>query len=110
MKQKLIFTGIILFAMLSFSCGEKLTFEEQIKKDISNIKSIKECNSVPEGAVITNVTFGNLNPTPGTSMYVVFVEYDYTITEKTTHIKNSYIYFKRGESYEFSKVVGGCDK
>jgi len=42
-------------------------------------------------------------------MYVVFVEYDYTQTEEIIHVKNSYVYFKRGESYNFSKVVGGCD-
>jgi len=109
MKQKLILVGIILFALFLYSCGEKLTLEEQIIKDISNIEVIKECNNIPEGVEITNVTFGNLNPTSGTNMYVVFVEYDYTQTEKIIHVKNSYVYFKRGESYNFSKVVGGCD-
>ena len=109
MKKTAILIGIILFTLLSYSCSEKLTIEQQIVKDISDIQRIKDCNNVPDGVEISNVTFGNLNPTPGTSMYVVFVEYDYTLDSKITHVKNSYVYFKRGESYDFSKVVGGCD-
>ncbi len=109
MKQKLLLIGIILFTILSYSCGKKLSFEEQLINDISKIDRIRACNNVPEGAKITNVTFDDLRPTPGTNMYVVWVEYDYTISGDTTHIKNSYVYFKHGESYDFSKVVGGCD-
>lgn len=109
MKHNKTFTAFIFFIMLLQSCGETLTFEEQIVSDISNVKEIRACNNLPEDATITNVSFGNLNPTPGTNMYVVFVEYDYTITEQTIHVKNSYVYFKHGESYDFSKVVGGCN-
>lgn len=109
MKQKFIVIGIIFFTMLVYSCGEKLALDQQVIKDISDIKKIKKCNNVPEDAEVTNVTFGNLNPTPGTNMYIVFVEYDYTLSGKITHVENSYVYFKRGESYDFSDVVGGCD-
>ncbi|SNR15330.1 hypothetical protein [Tenacibaculum jejuense] len=111
MNRTIKYTSLFIFLLtLLCSCGEKLTLEQQIVKDISSIKRIKDCNNVPKEAKISNVTFGNLNPTPGTNMYVIAVEYDYTVLEKTTHVKNSYVYFKHGESYDFSKVVGGCDK
>ncbi|MBU2997097.1 hypothetical protein KO500_11670 [Cellulophaga baltica] len=109
MKKKLTIVVVIFLSILSYSCGEKLTLEQQIIKDISKIKIIKDCNNVPEEAEIANVTFGNLNPVPGTTMYVIAVEYDYILFKETTHVENSYVYFKRGESYDFSKVVGGCN-
>lgn len=113
MKQSLIIIGAILFTMLSYSCGEKLTLNEQIIKDISTIKAIRDCHNIPKEAEFINVTVDSTksNLVYGSdNMYVVSVAYDYVLDEETTHIENSFVYFKHGESYDFSKAVGGCDK
>lgn len=108
MKRTLKLLTLGLIASLSYSCGETKTFEQQITDDVVSKMGTGICDSIPNGANITNVKIGEIVPIGETGLIDVSLEFDYEINQKTTHKKEAVLYSKAGNSYRL-EALGGCD-
>ncbi|UII19640.1 hypothetical protein [Fulvivirga ligni] len=88
---------VVVFVLVSISCGSKLTFEEQITQDVYSKISEGYCEgkNIPKDAEIIDLKIGDITPIGDTGMIDVSLEFDIALAEgKKEHMKKSMLYLK----------------
>lgn len=108
MKLKRLFTlTLAALAILLYSCGGQ-TFEEQIKSDITGKMATGICDSIPQGAIISNIKVGEIVDIGMQGMTDVSIEFDYEKNGVTKHHSSAMLYLKKGSRYKLA-ALGGCE-
>ncbi|WP_157821932.1 hypothetical protein [Tenacibaculum sp. Bg11-29] len=98
MKKIVYSLMIVLFIMFANSCGKKMTFEDQIKKDVYEKISNGYCKAkkIAKNAKIKNLTIGEITPIGDTGMIDVSLEFDVIDSEGVEqHIKEAMLYLEK---------------
>ena len=109
--SKPIYQLLIVFTLVILSsCGKNLTFEEQIKQDITEKIASGFCVSdeIAKSAEIKNIIIGEITPIGDTGMIDVALEFDVVNTDGTEkHITDAMLYLENGS--ENKKLAIFCD-
>lgn len=100
----------MLFFVLStllIACSSQ-SFEDQIKNDLSTKLPSGICDSIPKGAIITNITIGDIVDIGLQGMTDVSYELDYEANGINKHHKSALLYIKTGSNYKLASI-GGCE-
>ncbi len=109
--KKTIYTLILgLSIVLISSCGKKMTFEEQIEKDVYEKISTGYCenDSIPKDSDIKNFQLGEITPIGKTGMIDVSLEFDVVYSDGSEkHMKKAMLYLENGTGEKMLAVF--CD-
>ncbi len=109
--KKAIYTLMLGLSLVFISsCGKKMTFEEQIEKDVYEKISTGYCesDSIPKDAEIKNFQLGEITPIGETGMIDVSLEFDVVNSDGTEkHMKKAMLYLKNGNGEKMLAVF--CD-
>ena len=109
--KKTVFTLMIGLALVFLSsCGNKMTFEEQIEKDVFKKISAGYCesDSIPKNSEIKNFQLGEITPIGETGMIDVSLEFDVVNSDATEkHIKKAMLYLENRSGKK--KLAVFCD-
>ena len=97
MKKVICQLMIGLIVVFVSSCGKKITFEEQIEKDVYEKISSGYCESdkIAKDAEIKNLQIGEITPIGDTGMIDVSLEFDVVGPDGTEqHIKKAMLYLE----------------
>lgn len=106
MKNQLIIATLFIF--IFFACGSRVSFEDQIKNDLSTKLPAGICDGIAKGAVISNILVGEIVDIGLQGMTDVTYELDYEVSGVTIHHKAALLYIKSGSSYTLASM-GGCE-
>lgn len=99
----------ILLGLVLTSCGQKMSFEEQIINDLQTKIPSGICDEFPKGTILTNIQVGEIVDIGIDGMTDVTYEFDYEINGEKKHKKSALLYLKRGSSYVLASMGGDCD-
>lgn len=105
-KQLIILTGVIVLFLIS--CGPKISFEDQIKDDLSTKLPTGICDSIPLGATISNIVVGEIVDIGLQGMTDVSYELDYESNGSKKHHTSALLYIRSGSTYKLASM-GGCE-
>ncbi|MEO9510677.1 MAG: hypothetical protein ABJN84_07170 [Flavobacteriaceae bacterium] len=112
MKKPINLLMIGLTVLLINSCGKKITFEEQIEKDVYEKISAGYCesDSIAKDSKIKNFQIGEITPIGETGMIDVSLEFDVVNSDGTEkHVKDAMLYLKGGSGKKMLAVFGDYD-
>ena len=92
------------------SCGNKMTFQEQIKQDVFDKIENGYCDAdkIPKGTEIRNFKIGEITPIGDSGMIDVALEFDVTDTDgNEQHITEAMLYLESGNDKK--KLAIFCD-
>jgi len=98
---------VTLFALLS--CGESISFEEQIINDITTNIAAGKCKEYPTGTIVSNIKIGEIVDIGMEGMTDVSYEFDYEINEQKKHKESAMLYIKKGSRYSLASMGSDCD-
>jgi hypothetical protein len=99
--------GLLLSGLLLFGCSTP-SFEDQIKNDIMSKMATGICDSIPKGAVISNIKVGEIVDIGLDGMTDVSIEFDFEKDGITKHHSSAMLYLKKGNTYKLG-ALGACD-
>lgn len=109
--KKTVFTLMIGLAIVFISsCGKKMTFEEQIEKDVYEKISAGYCenDSIPKNSEIINFQLGEITPIGETGMIDVSLEFDVVNSDGIEkHMKKAMLYLENESGKKMLAVF--CD-
>jgi len=97
MKKVIYILAIGLTTLLIGACGSKMTFEDQIKKDIYDKISSGYCeaDNISKDAEIKNLKIGDITPIGDTGMIDVALEFDMVNSDGTEqHMEEAMLYLE----------------
>ena len=104
--KQILLSGILSIVFL-FGCNS-ISFEDQIKNDITSKMTTGICDSIPKGAVISNIQVGEIVDIGLEGMTDVSIEFDYEHNGEQKHHSAAMLYIKSGSSYKLA-ALGGCE-
>ncbi len=111
MKKIILPLIIALIAITISSCGKKMTFEDQIKKDVYEKIASGYCvgDKIAKDTEIKNFKIGEITPIGDTGMIDVALEFDIIGSDGTEqHMEKAMLYLENG-SDERKKLAIFCD-
>lgn len=99
---------ILALVLLLTACQNKVSFEEQIVNDLKTKVPTGICDSIPQGAVISNIVVGEVVDIGVQGMTDVSYELDYEVDGVKKHHKAALLYLKNGSNYKLA-AMGGCE-
>ena len=106
--MKKLFLVLILGVTL-VSCGQKMSFEDQIMNDIKTKIPSGICKEFPKGTVLSNIEIGEIVDIGLNGMTDVSYEFDYEINGEKKHKESALLYIKTGNSYKLASMGSDCD-
>jgi hypothetical protein len=97
------------FLVASMSCGESMTFEEQITNDITTKITAGKCKEFPAGTKVTNVKVGEIVDIGMEGMTDVSYEFDYEVNGEVKHQESAMLYIKNGSRYKLASMGSDCE-
>lgn len=105
--KSIVIPGLFATVMCLQSCSSP-SFEDQIRNDITSKMATGICDSIPKGAVISNIKIGEIVDIGIDGMTDVSIEFDYEANGTTKHHTSAMLYLKQGNTYKLG-VLGGCE-
>jgi len=105
--MKKLFTMAMLSAGLMIGCSSGMTFEEQIKNDLSTKLPTGTCDGYPKGTIISNIKLGEIVDIGLNGMTDVSYSLTFEIDGVKKDTSSAMLYLKRGSKYKLA--VMGCD-
>ncbi len=99
----------LIFALMFVSCGQGISFEEQIINDIQTKIPSGICKEFPKGTILKNIQVGDIVDIGLNGMTDVSYEFDYEINGEEKHKKSALLYIKSGGSYKLASMGSDCD-
>ncbi len=111
MKKAINLLMIGLTVLVINSCGKKMTFEEQIQKDVYEKIAAGYCesDSIASDAEIKNFQIGEITPIGETGMIDVSLEFDVVSNGTEKHVKDAMLYLENGNGKKMLAVFGDYD-
>ena len=104
--KNLFYLSLLIITIIA--CGPNVSFEDQIKNDLSTKLPTGICDSIPKGSTITNILVGEIVDIGMQGMTDVSYELDYEHDGNKKHHKSALLYIKKGSSYTLASM-GGCE-
>ncbi len=98
---------ILTLVVLMSSCGDGMTFNDQITNDIKTKMGTGICKDIPSGSIISNIKIGEIVPIEGLGTDVT-IEFDYEVNGETKHHSSALLYVNNGSSKKLG-AIGGCE-
>ncbi|HZV68607.1 MAG TPA: hypothetical protein VFG10_03655 [Saprospiraceae bacterium] len=105
--KKLLLLSIC--GMFIISCGQKMTFEDQIMNDIKTKIPSGICKEFPKGTILSNIKIGEIVDIGLNGMTDVSYEFDYEINNEKKHKVSALLYIKTGNTYALGSMGPECD-
>ena len=107
--MKILHALIIGSFFIVSSCGESMTFEEQIENDISTYISNGNCKEFPKGTEVLNIKVGDIVDIGLDGMTDVSYSFDYEVNGQIKHKESAMLYINNSGNYRLASMGSDCD-
>lgn len=104
MKHLIFLLSLFMFV----ACGAGISFNDQIKNDLTTKLPTGICEGIPKGSTISNIVVGEIVDIGFQGMTDVSYELDYESNGVRKHHKAALLYIKSGSQYKLASM-GGCE-